>query len=213
MIVTLDNRFEIDFGSDGLVPVIAQDHGTGDVLMLAWATEDAIKESLIRGRAVFWSRSRKCLWEKGETSGNTLELIALHADCDWDTLLMLVRPKGPACHQGTLTCFADRSLTAPCDYAFLGTLEKVIDQRIRSADSSSYTSRMIAAGPKRLAQKVGEEGLETALALSGGDDAEATSEAADLVYHLAVALRARGLSMTVIVDELDRRHHSPRYVS
>lgn len=208
MIVTLDNHSEIDFGADGLVPVVAQDHATGEVLMVAWATPAAIKETLTRGRAVFWSRSRQCLWEKGETSGNTLELIALHADCDRDTLLILVRPKGPACHQGTLTCFADQPLTDGGAYAFLGALEQVIDQRMRAPDSKSYTARLIAEGPKRLAQKVGEEGLETALALSGGDDAEATNEAADLLYHLAVALRARGLSLTQVVDELSRRHRA-----
>lgn len=206
MIVTPDNIDTLTFGTDGLMPAIAQDAYTGEVLMLAWANAQAVTESLRRRRAVFFSRSRKTLWEKGETSGNVLRLEAIHADCDRDTLLLLVRPAGPACHTGTLTCFAEAPLTSAARVGFLNELEEVIDQRLRDGGPKSYTARLVAEGPKRLAQKVGEEGLETALALSADNDDEARSEAADLLFHLAVALRARGQSLGDVVAELKRRH-------
>lgn len=206
MIVTPDNIDTLTFGADGLMPAIAQDAYTGEVLMLAWVNAQAVTESLRRSRAVFFSRSRKTLWEKGETSGNVLQLKAIHTDCDRDTLLLLVRPAGPACHTGTLTCFADTPLTSAARVGFLNELEEVIDQRLRDGGPKSYTARLVAEGPKRLAQKVGEEGLETALALSADNDGEARSEAADLLFHLAVALRARGQSLGDVVAELKRRH-------
>jgi len=206
MIVTRDTLSQLTYGEDGLIPVIAQHVDSGEILMVAWATREAIEQSLERGRAVFWSRSRQSLWEKGETSGHTLSLIAIHADCDRDALLLLVRPHGPACHTGTVTCFGDDRLTRGGDFAFLATLENVIEQRMRSNDPASYTTRLIAEGPKRLAQKVGEEGLETALALTAGDDHEARNEAADLLFHLTVALKARGLSLLDVINELRRRH-------
>jgi phosphoribosyl-ATP pyrophosphohydrolase/phosphoribosyl-AMP cyclohydrolase len=208
MIVTRHNLSEINFREDGLIPAIAQDFVSGEVLMMAWVNQEAIKETLERNRAVFWSRSRQRLWEKGETSGHTLTVLSLHLDCDRDTLLMIVHPNGPACHTGTATCFADTPLTKSNDFAFLTNLEDVIEQRIASSDARSYTNRLVAEGPKRLAQKVGEEGLETALALTAGDDDEARNEAADLLFHLAVALKARGLSLKEVVDELRRRHET-----
>lgn len=206
MIITHQNLAELDFGEAGLIPAVAQDISSGEILMVAWVNSDAVKESLQRGRAVFWSRSRQRLWEKGETSGNTLSIVSMHADCDRDTLLMLVHPKGPACHTGTATCFGDGPLTRSATLAFLTTLEDVIDRRMASPDPKSYTTRLVAEGPKRLAQKVGEEGLETALALTSGDDDEVRSEAADLLFHLAVALKGRGLSLNQVVEELHRRH-------
>ena len=206
MIVTHQNLSDLDFGETGLIPAIAQDVSSGEILMVAWVNLDAVKETLRRSRAVFWSRSRQRLWEKGETSGNTLSIVSVHADCDRDTLLLLVHPKGPACHTGTATCFGDAPLTPSANLAFLTTLEDVIDRRMTSPDPKSYTTRLIAEGSKRLAQKVGEEGLETALALASGDDDEVRNEAADLLFHLAVALKARDLSLKQVIEELHRRH-------
>jgi len=208
MIVTRHNLSEINFSEDGLIPAVAQDFASGEVLMMAWVNQDAVKATLERNRAVFWSRSRQRLWEKGEISGHTLTVLSLHLDCDRDTLLMIVRPHGPACHTGTATCFADTPLTKSHAFTFLANLEDVIEQRMASGDAGSYTNRLVAEGPKRLAQKVGEEGLETALALTAGDDDEARNEAADLLFHLAVALKARGLSLEEVVDELRRRHET-----
>lgn len=208
MMLTIDNVETLNFGEDGLVPVVAQNIDSGEVLMVAWANREAVNASLVRGRAVFWSRSRQQLWEKGETSGHTLTISSIHADCDQDTLLMLVRPNGAACHTGAMTCFSDAPLTQGGPYGFLATLDHVVDQRLHSTDSTSYTARLIAEGPKRLAQKVGEEGVETALALSSGSNDEARSEAADLLFHLIVALKARGMTLTDVIDELNRRHRA-----
>jgi phosphoribosyl-ATP pyrophosphohydrolase/phosphoribosyl-AMP cyclohydrolase len=224
MIITLDNLDTLKFDAQGLLPAIAQDAISGEVLMLAWMNSAALRASLQRARAVFWSRSRARLWEKGETSGNTLELLACHADCDRDTLLLLVRPLGPACHRGTLTCFADTPLAAAGRLGFLAELQQIIDSRVAAArerpapaisspdtdpyapPAGGYTARLLAAGPKRIAQKVGEEGVETALAAVVGSDEELLGEAADLVYHLSVCLQARGLSLEAVSTELRRRH-------
>ena len=220
MIITPDNSAAVVFDAQGLLPAIAQDIDTGEVLMLAWMNAESLRLSLERRRAVFWSRSRESLWEKGETSGHTLELLACHADCDRDTLLLLVRPKGPACHVGTLTCFSDAPLTGAGRLGFLAELEQIVagriaaeQQRTLQADAappSSYTAKLYAAGPRRLAQKVGEEGLETALAAAAGSDTELVSEASDLLYHLTVCLQARGLSLEKIADELRARHARDR---
>ncbi|MBU6379458.1 MAG: bifunctional phosphoribosyl-AMP cyclohydrolase/phosphoribosyl-ATP diphosphatase HisIE [Gammaproteobacteria bacterium] len=216
MIITDDNAGELVFGADGLLPAVAQDVHSGEVLMLAWMNSSALQATLQRRRAVFWSRSRQRLWEKGETSGHTLELVACHADCDRDTLLLLVVPRGPACHTGTLTCFADGPLTHAGRLGFVAELETIIAGRIDAArqlesggasePAKSYTARLYAEGPKRIAQKVGEEGVETALAAVAGSDSELLSEAADLVYHLTVCLQARGLTLADVAAELRRRH-------
>jgi phosphoribosyl-ATP pyrophosphohydrolase/phosphoribosyl-AMP cyclohydrolase len=210
MIVTLTNLAEVAFGDGQLLPAIAQDIDSGEVLMLAWMNPEALRQTLQRGRAVFWSRSRAALWEKGETSGNTLTLITCHTDCDRDGLLLLVRAHGPACHQGTLTCFAGEALLprerAALALPFLAKLEAIVTARLTAAEPGSYTAKLASEGPKRLAQKVGEEGLETALAAASGSDTEFIGEAADLLYHLTVALRARGLSLAAVEDELRRRH-------
>ena len=219
MIVTLANIPEVAFGEGQLLPAIAQDIDSGEVLMLAWMNPEALRQTLQRGRAVFWSRSRAALWEKGETSGNTLSLVACHADCDRDTLLLLVEPRGPACHTGTLTCFADGPLTHAGRLGFVAELETIIAGRIDTArrlesdgatePPKSYTARLYAEGPKRIAQKVGEEGVETALAAVAGTDSELLGEAADLVYHLTVCLQARGLTLADVAAELRRRHVRP----
>lgn len=205
MLINRENLSELVFDSAGLITAVAQDQRSGEVLMVAWMTREAVETTLQRQRAVFWSRSRQRLWEKGEESGNTLDLVAMHADCDRDTLLLLVRPRGPACHEGTLTCFADEALVSE-KLSFLLELEAVIEQRIAAPSDSSYTARLHAEGARRIAQKVGEEGVEVALAATSGDRAEVLSESADLLFHLAVLLKTSGLSLQDVAAELKGRH-------
>jgi phosphoribosyl-ATP pyrophosphohydrolase/phosphoribosyl-AMP cyclohydrolase len=193
---------------DGLLPAIVQDAATGAVLMLAYMNAEALRETLTRGRAVFYSRSRQKLWEKGETSGNTLEVVDVEADCDADTLLVRARPKGPACHRNTTTCFGDGALPASDGIAFLAQLESVIAARIAESPEKSYTAKLHASGLRRMAQKVGEEGVEVALAATGGSDEELVGESADLLFHLALVLRARGLSLQDVTAELAARHRA-----
>jgi phosphoribosyl-ATP pyrophosphohydrolase/phosphoribosyl-AMP cyclohydrolase len=173
--------------------------------MQAYMNPEALAHSLDNGLVTFWSRSRQQLWTKGETSGNTLRLVAVHADCDSDCLLVLARPAGPACHRGTDTCF-DSPLQVRPKLAFLAALERLVAERDRSRPEDSYTTRLFEAGIKRIAQKVGEEGLETALAAVAGDNDELTEEAADLLYHLLVLLRAAGLSLGDVISVLESRH-------
>ncbi|MCC6171271.1 MAG: bifunctional phosphoribosyl-AMP cyclohydrolase/phosphoribosyl-ATP diphosphatase HisIE [Gammaproteobacteria bacterium] len=192
----------------GLLPAIVQHADTGAVLMLGWMNAEAVRESLRRGRVVFWSRSKQRLWEKGETSGHTLEVISSAVDCDRDTLLWLARPRGPVCHLQTMTCFGNERRSGAESLAFLGRLERVIEERIAAGEDRSYTARLYAAGTRRIAQKVGEEGVETALAAVAEDDAKLLGEAADLLFHLAVLLKARGLDLPAVVAELESRHAS-----
>lgn len=194
--------------TEGLVPAIVQDALDGRVLMQGWMNPEALANSLDHGLVTFWSRSRQKLWTKGETSGNRLRLLAVHADCDNDCLLVLAEPEGPTCHRETDTCF-DTSKPVRPRLAFLATLERLIAERDRQRPEDSYTTRLLEAGVKRIAQKVGEEGLETALAAATGDGKELTDEAADLLYHLLVLLRASGLSLADVVKTLEARHPTP----
>jgi phosphoribosyl-ATP pyrophosphohydrolase/phosphoribosyl-AMP cyclohydrolase len=191
---------------DGLLPAVVQDAGSGAVLMLAFMNAEALRETLVRGRVVFYSRTRQKLWEKGETSGNTLELVDIEADCDADSLLVRARPAGPTCHRNTITCFGDGAPPPAGGIGFLAQLERVIASRIAESPEGSYTAKLYASGIKRMAQKVGEEGVETALAAQAGDNAELVSESADLLFHLALLLKARGLSLDAVVAELASRH-------
>ena len=194
--------------TDGLLPAVVQD-GDGTVLMLGYMNREALRESFARRRVVFFSRSRGRLWEKGETSGNTLDLISVRTDCDRDTLLVTARPRGPVCHLGTATCFGDaRPAAGPL--AFLGELETVIAQRIAERPEGSYTARLHAQGVRRMAQKVGEEGLEVALAAVAEPDEKLLGESADLLYHLLLLLKSRGLSLESVAEELRSRHASRR---
>jgi len=183
----------------GLLPAIVQDVDTQRVLMLGYMDRDALDATLASGRVTFFSRSRQRLWTKGETSGHMLELVRLEADCDRDTLLVQARPHGPTCHLGTSSCF----MRAPA--AVLVELDHLIQARERERPSGSYTTALFEAGMARIAQKVGEEGVETALAAVTADDAELTAEAADLVYHLLVLLRARGLGFADVAAVLASR--------
>jgi phosphoribosyl-ATP pyrophosphohydrolase/phosphoribosyl-AMP cyclohydrolase len=193
--------------TEGLLPAIVQDAFDGRVLMLAWMNPEALDRSLKSGLVTFWSRSRQQFWTKGETSGNRLRLVAVHADCDSDCLLVLARPEGPACHRGTATCFDGEEPVGP-GLAFLAGLERLVAERDAQRPEDSYTSRLLAAGVARIAQKVGEEGVETALAAVAGEPEELAAEAADLLYHLLVLLRARGLQLADVVGVLKSRHSS-----
>jgi len=191
--------------SDGLLPAIVQHAFDGRVLMQAYMNREALQQTLRTGRATFWSRSRQALWVKGETSGNFLMIQSVHADCDLDSLLILAQPQGPTCHRGTESCF-DGDMAATPDLAFLATLERLIEQREQERPEGSYTTRLFNEGTRRIAQKVGEEGVETALAATTGDDEELCQETADLLYHLLVLLRSRGLPLNRAIATLRGRH-------
>lgn len=189
---------------EGLLPAIVQDARTGEVLMLAYMNEEALALTLKDRLVVFYSRSRQELWLKGETSGNLLELVSIAPDCDSDTLLVRVNPTGPVCHLGTRTCF-DGEGESPGGGNFLYGLEEVLRERAQADPDSSYTARLIQTGVKRIAQKVGEEGVEVALAGVTGGEAELLDESADLLYHLLVLLVSRGLSISQVVNVLQSR--------
>jgi phosphoribosyl-ATP pyrophosphohydrolase/phosphoribosyl-AMP cyclohydrolase len=190
----------------GLLPAIVQHATSGAVLMLGYMDRDALRATLERRRAVFYSRSRRQLWEKGETSGHTLEVIDVRKDCDADTLLVSALPSGPVCHNGTATCFGNDTTSAAERLSFIADLERIIGERIAASPDGSYTAALYAQGVRRMAQKVGEEGLEVALAAACEPDAQLLGEAADLVFHLLVLLRSRGLPFQAVVDELRHRH-------
>jgi phosphoribosyl-ATP pyrophosphohydrolase/phosphoribosyl-AMP cyclohydrolase len=182
----------------GLVVVVAQHAGTGSVLMVAWASREALERSMETGGMTFWSRSRGALWRKGETSGNTLRLVSLHADCDGDTVLARVLPTGPACHTGDRTCFghgADPTLAGLAD---------TLRQRSATRPEGSYTVRLLD-DPNLRIKKLGEETAELIQALAHGDDTRATEEAADLLYHTIVALMAEGVPLDALMEELEKR--------
>jgi phosphoribosyl-ATP pyrophosphohydrolase/phosphoribosyl-AMP cyclohydrolase len=205
--ITAADLDRIDWNKgDGLVPAIVQHARSGGVLMLGYMNRAALAASLERGRVVFFSRARQRLWEKGETSGNFLELVELRADCDADTLLVMALPAGPVCHTGSASCFGDEALTAVAPPSFLLELEALIAQRIAANPEGSYTARLYAEGIRRVAQKVGEEGLEVALAGAGDPDDTLVAECADLIYHLLVLLRSRSLRLEAVIEELRRRH-------
>jgi phosphoribosyl-AMP cyclohydrolase / phosphoribosyl-ATP pyrophosphohydrolase len=197
----------LDFSKGrGLLPAIIQHADTGAVLMLGYMNAEALELTQTRGRVVFYSRSRQSLWEKGETSGNTLNVEAIRTDCDADTLLITARPLGPTCHEGTATCFGDELMTGATRLGFLPQLADIIEQRANVAPAHSYTAKLFAAGPARMAQKVGEEGVEVALAAVTQSDEKLLSECADLLFHLMVLLKSRKLGLEDVVRELAARH-------
>jgi phosphoribosyl-ATP pyrophosphohydrolase/phosphoribosyl-AMP cyclohydrolase len=209
MAVTSDpsDLSRVDFSKgDGLLPAIIQHADSGAVLMLGYMNAEALRLTQARGRVVFYSRSRQCLWEKGESSGHTLSVAAIRTDCDADTLLITARPHGPTCHEGTTTCFGDAALTGATRLGFLGELAAIIEQRRGASAEHSYTARLFAGGPKRLAQKIGEEGVEVALAAVAESDEQLLSESADLLFHLMVLLRSRNLQLEDAVAVLAGRH-------
>ena len=197
------NDDELDWQkSDGLLPVIIQHWRDGRVLMLGYMNPDALQKTRAIGSVTFYSRSKQRLWTKGESSGNTLKMKSIHIDCDGDTILVLADPVGPTCHTGTDSCFGDAA--APT-LSILGQLDAVIGQRHRDRPAGSYTTKLFDGELRRIAQKVGEEGVETALAAVTQDDEALAGEAADLIYHLAVLLRARGLDLDAVAETLRSR--------
>lgn len=190
---------------DGLLPAVVQHAFDGRVLMQAWVNREALEHTLQTGKVTFFSRSRQQLWTKGETSGHYLELRFLHTDCDNDSLLVLATPIGPTCHRGTTSCFDSEKTVYP-QLAFLAELESLVESRHRDRPEGSYTTSLFESGIRRIAQKVGEEGVETALAATGGDDEEVCNESADLLFHLLVMLRARGIPLSQIISTLLHRH-------
>jgi len=199
---------KVDFDKGGgLVCVVVQDRLTLQVLMVAWMNRAALEETLHSGEATFFSRSRGQRWRKGETSGNTLKVESIALDCDGDTLLLSVEPAGPACHLGSTSCFG--SANAP-GIGRLGALERMITARAAASPEESWTAKLLSRGVKRVAQKVGEEGVEAALAGAAGSNDELCAESADLLYHLAVLLHARGLRLDDVMDVLAARAEAER---
>jgi phosphoribosyl-ATP pyrophosphohydrolase/phosphoribosyl-AMP cyclohydrolase len=192
----------VKYDANGLACVVAQDRVSGDVLMVAWANDEAVARTRETGYATFWSRSRGALWTKGETSGNRLLVRETRLDCDGDTLLWLVDPEGPACHNGTRTCFGDEPGSLP---AVLGELERVFAERARSPRPGSYTASLLAGGRDRILKKVGEEATEVILAAKGENDARLAEEAADLLFHLQLALFERGVPLARVLEVLAGR--------
>jgi phosphoribosyl-AMP cyclohydrolase / phosphoribosyl-ATP pyrophosphohydrolase len=188
--------------ADGLLPAIVQHWQSGAVLMLGYMTPAALSQTLQSGKVTFWSRSKQRLWTKGESSGNRLQLKSVHADCDQDAILVTAEPLGPTCHLGTASCFGDAS--AP-PLAFLADLDRLVASREVERPAGSYTTELFEGGLRRIAQKVGEEGVETALAAVVEDDEAVLGEAADLVYHLLILLRARKLDINAVVATLQTR--------
>lgn len=187
----------------GLVPAIVQDAATLQVLMLGYMDTAALKKTLRTKKVTFFSRSKQRLWTKGESSRNFLHLIDVKVDCDNDTLLVTVRPDGPTCHRGTPSCFGASGVSG---VGFLAQLEQTVVERIKSGDKKSYTARLAKEGVARVAQKVGEEGVETALAAVKSGKKEFANEAADLLYHLIVLLQVKKLSLADAVAVLKQRH-------
>lgn len=190
----------------GLMPAVVQDARSGQVLMFAYMNREALRTTLAEKRVTFFSRSKNRLWTKGESSGHWLNLVEIVTDCDNDTLLVLATAVGPTCHLGTQSCFGDEIATDAAGLSFLMRLEAVIAQRISDRPEGSYTARLWSEGPTRIAQKVGEEGVEVALAAVTQEDERLVGEAADLLYHLALLLKSRNLSLATVVRELEQRH-------
>lgn len=187
---------------DGLIPAVVQDPDTDQLLMLGYMDRAALGATLSDGLVTFFSRSKQRLWRKGETSGNVLRLVSITADCDSDALLVRARPAGPTCHLGMDSCFGDQ----PGGAGWLGCLERIVAERAKADPGESYTAQLLADGPAKAAQKVGEEGVEVALAAVSRDRHGLAEEAADLLFHLLVTLRSRDLPFAEVVEVLQRRH-------
>ncbi|HEY7027233.1 MAG TPA: bifunctional phosphoribosyl-AMP cyclohydrolase/phosphoribosyl-ATP diphosphatase HisIE [Gemmatimonadales bacterium] len=210
---------EVRFGADGLVPVVAQERLSGDVLMLAWANRDALEQTLLSGQAHYYSRSRRTLWRKGETSGHEQRVVEIRLDCDGDAVLYRVEQTGPACHTGTRTCFskAVRRDSSPADESIrpveeedpgghqLSRLAALIANRARNPQPGSYTASLLEQGRGKISQKVGEEAVEVVVAANSEDEHRLASEAADLLYHLLVLLQSRGVPLGAVLKELQDR--------
>lgn len=196
---------EIDFEKlGGLVPAIIQDAVTKNVLMLGFMNREAYDKTIETGKVTFWSRSRNCLWTKGETSGNLLHLVSIQNDCDNDTLLVKVHPQGPTCHKGTDTCWGEENRCNPV--LFLSELQDFICRRHEEMPEGSYTTSLFKKGVNKMAQKVGEEAVEAVIEATNGTNDKLVYETSDLLYHLIVLLTGKGLRIEDVVKELQMRH-------
>jgi phosphoribosyl-ATP pyrophosphohydrolase/phosphoribosyl-AMP cyclohydrolase len=203
---------DLAFGESGLLPAVVQDRLTGQVRMVGYMSRESLAATLRTGRATFFSRSRNEIWEKGQSSGNTLRVVSLHADCDADTILVLAEPIGPTCHTGTPSCFfrrigEDGALTdeARCATTFLEELEREIEARKQSVGAKSYTRHLLDGGAERIGAKIREEADELARALESESDERVASEAADVLYHAMVGLASRGIALRDVIAKLAAR--------
>ncbi|MFK3841191.1 bifunctional phosphoribosyl-AMP cyclohydrolase/phosphoribosyl-ATP diphosphatase HisIE [Serratia sp. NPDC087055] len=201
--LTEQQRNQLDWEkTDNLMPAIVQHAVSGEVLMLGYMNQEALSTTEQSGKVTFFSRTKQRLWTKGESSGHFLNVVSITPDCDNDTLLILVNPIGPTCHLGNTSCF----YPANSDWGFLYQLEQLLAERKTASPDSSYTASLYASGTKRIAQKVGEEGVETALAATVNDREELTNEASDLIYHLLVLLQDQDLDLSKVIGRLRERH-------
>lgn len=201
--LTEQQRNQLDWEkTDNLMPAVVQHAVSGEVLMLGYMNQEALSTTEQSGKVTFFSRTKQRLWTKGESSGHFLNVVSITPDCDNDTLLILVNPNGPTCHLGNTSCF----YPANSDWGFLYQLEQLLAERKTASPDSSYTASLYASGTKRIAQKVGEEGVETALAATVNDREELTNEASDLIYHLLVLLQDQDLDLSKVIGRLRERH-------
>lgn len=198
--MTFDD-FKLDKCADGLLPVIIQDSVTLRVLMLGYMNREAFDLTLLTGHVTFYSRTRSCLWTKGETSGHFLDVVDMYADCDGDTLLIKAIPHGPTCHRGTVSCF-----DTPTEDGFIRSLSALIQRRHTEMPEDSYTTRLFIKGVKKIAQKVGEEAVESVVEAVDGNKDRFTYEACDLIYHLLVLVEQMGITLPDLEKELLKRH-------
>ena len=187
----------------GLIPAIVHDNNTNKVLMLGFMNEEAYEETKETGKVTFFSRTKNRLWMKGETSGNTLQVVSMMVDCDNDTILIKANPAGPVCHTGADTCFGEKNVE---DIMFLKYLQDFIEQRRQEMPEGSYTTSLFLKGVNRMAQKVGEEAVETVIEATNGTEDGFIYEASDLIYHLIVLLTSKGLRLEDLARELKKRH-------
>ncbi len=197
--------FDLKYNNDGLIPAIVQDHATGQVLMLAYMNEESLDISIKEGKTCFYSRSRNCLWRKGETSGNWQEIVSIKTDCDRDTLLIDVIKNGPACHTGAVSCFFNDIKSGEDVFSYQGLYEMLLDRKLNKKEGS-YTTYLFEKGIDKILKKVGEESTEVIIGAKGGDKAETVYEIADLLYHLTVLMIEMGISLDEITAELAKRH-------
>lgn len=211
--ISSDSLSRLTFDQRGLIVAIAQDHLSGEIRMVAWMNQEAVDKTLSSGKATFYSRSRAKLWTKGETSGNYLRVKEMHVDCDGDTLLLRVTPEGPSCHTGRPTCFFHRVLppageiqSSPSpDATFVQSLESEIEARTRSHSEKSYTKYLLDRGVDKVGEKIEEEAGELTTALKSESDERVLNESADVIYHLMVGLRLRGLAWNQVIEVLASR--------
>ncbi len=209
--MTLEQIAALDWQKgNGLLPVVVQHAQTGQVLMVAYMNDAALRTTLQSRRVTFFSRTKNRLWTKGETSNHFLHLVDVAVDCDSDSLLVTALPDGPTCHTGTQSCFGDEIRPGAASVAFLAELERVIADRIAQRPEGSYTAKLWSQGAARMAQKVGEEGVEVALAAVTQADDRLIGESADLLFHLSLLLKSRGLSLGQVVKELEDRHRAKK---